>query len=329
MKGTEMKKSFASTVAAGLLALSCTAAFGADMMPRKAVAPPPPPPSPWDIAFGASGASDYIWRGITQSNHKPSVTAYTELRYNFSPALQVYGGMAGNSISFPNRAAGEFDFFGGFRPTFGPIALDFGAQYYYYPGGTCYGGQFATADCLAALPNGNYAKKDWSFWEVYSKGVWTINDQWALGYNVFGTSNILNTGASGTYVSGTLKYTAPTTMAFNSIGWYVSGEFGEQFLGTSDSFYGFVPGFGAGVPYADYATWNVGLGFTWKVFTLDLRYSGTDLSKADCNVYTSDHTATFSPANVTATNPGGMGSKWCDARFVAKLSFDMTLGALK
>ena len=62
---------------------------------------------------------------------------------------------------------------------------------------------------LVAL--GNFvAKENWSFWEVYAKGVWTITDQWALGFNVFGTSNILNTGASGTYVSGTAKYTAPT-----------------------------------------------------------------------------------------------------------------------
>ena len=38
----------------------------------------------------------------------------------------------------------------------------------------------------------------------------------------------------------------------------------------------------------DYNTWNVGLGFTWKVFTLDLRYSDTDLTKGDCSAFTSD-----------------------------------------
>ena len=32
-------------------------------------------------------------------------------------------------------------------------------------------------------------------------------------------------------------------------------------------------------------------GFTWKVFTLDLRYYDTDLSKGDCNAFTSDPTA--------------------------------------
>jgi hypothetical protein len=110
----------------------------------------------------------------------------------------------------------------------------------------------------------------------------------------------------------------------------VSGEFGEQFLGTSDTFYGTGPGtvFAAGTPYVDYATWNVGIGFTWKVFTLDLRYSDTDLSKGECAVYTSDYTARFT-ANPSAYNPLGVSSNWCGSRFVAKLAFDMTLGALK
>ncbi len=47
-------------------------------------------------------------------------------------------------------------------------------------------------------------------------------------------------------------------------------------FGHSDSFYG-VPAFPNGIDYADYNTWNVGVGFTYKVFTLDLRYSDADL----------------------------------------------------
>jgi hypothetical protein len=48
-----------------------------------------PPPSPWDIAFGAAVMNDYIFRGITQSNHKPSVAAYFEPRYNINNNLQL------------------------------------------------------------------------------------------------------------------------------------------------------------------------------------------------------------------------------------------------
>ena len=230
--GFEKMRKLALTAMTAAVTLMSVSAMAADLKMAAKAAPPPPPPSPWDIAFGGYVASDYIWRGITQSNHKPSVSAYTELRYNSSPMLQWYAGVSGESISFPNQAAAEIDLYGGVRPTFGALALDFGYWYYYYPGGTCYDGGVR---CLAA-PLGNFvAKSEWSFWEVYAKGVWTVNDQWALGFNVFGTSNILNTGASGTYVSGTVKYTAPSSAALGgAIGWYVSGEFGEQFLGTSD-----------------------------------------------------------------------------------------------
>ena len=72
---------------------------------------------------------------------------------------------------------------------------------------------------------------------------------------------------------------------------YVSGEFGRQWLGTSDSFYGTTALFPNGINYADYNTWNIGIGFTYKVFTLDFRYSDTNLSKGDCNAFTSDFSA--------------------------------------
>ena len=57
--------------------------------------------------------------------------------------------------------------------------------------------------------------------------------------------------------------------AAERLGWYLSGEFGHYWLGTTDAFYGSV-NFPAGTPLPDYSTWNVGLGFTYKVFTLDL-----------------------------------------------------------
>ena len=49
------------------------------------------------------------------------------------------------------------------------------------------------------------------------------------------------------------------------------------------------------------------------------------LSKASCNVYTSDYaTRSFSAGNITPTNPGGFGSNWCGAAGVVKLSADLT-----
>src|ERR1700751_3111592 len=132
-----MNKVFVSVVAA-LAVTAAAPAFAADM-PVKAPAPVAAPPSPWDLAFGSAVMNDYVWRGVTQSGHKPSVAAYFEPRYNVLPNLQLYAGISGESIKFANNAAAEIDFYGGVRPTFGPLALDFGYWYYYYPGGQCYG----------------------------------------------------------------------------------------------------------------------------------------------------------------------------------------------
>jgi uncharacterized protein (TIGR02001 family) len=342
--GIVMKK--AVVIAATALAMTGSA-FAADM-PVKAIAPPPPAFEPWDIAFGSALTSDYIFRGITQSDHKPSVAAYFEPRYNINKDVQLYIGTSGESISFPNRAAAEIDIYGGIRPTFGMFAFDFGVWGYLYPGGQCFGGVGpVTNSCSffnqgtdfglgAGLPiNGNFAKRDASFFEGYGKLNVTINDQWAVGFNEYYSPNFLNLGAWGDYASLTAKWTAPGTIFGTSgVGMYVSGEFGRQWLGTSDAFYGttvataFGGPFPNGIPEPSYDTWNIGVGFTWKVFTLDLRYSGTDLNKGDCNAFTSDHTAS-GVSDVTPINPSGVGSDWCGAAFIAKLSFATNISNLK
>jgi hypothetical protein len=324
-----MKKIVLSVVAA--CAVSAVApAFAADMPAKAVKAPVVATPSPWDIAFGAAIMNDYMFRGVAQSGHKPSVAAYFEPRYNINENLQLYVGVAGESIKFANNAAAEIDLYGGIRPTFGPLAFDIGFWYYYYPGGNCYAPAGVDPACTGAIPtNGNVMKANVSFYEVYGKVAYTWTD-FVIGGNFFYSPNFLNFGADGEYASVTLKYTAPEKMALGPLGWYVSGEFGRQWFGTTDRFYGTGAGttYAAGIPLKDYNTWNIGLGFTYKVFTLDLRYSDTDLSKGDCNAFTSDPTASGT-TNVTPINLGGAGSSWCGATFIAKLSADLTLGSLK
>src|SRR5882724_925523 len=258
------------------LALVSGSALAADLRVKAVKAPPPPAFDPWDVAFGA----------------------------------------AGESISFPNRAAAEIDIYGGIRPTVGMFAFDFGVWGYLYPGGTCFN---------SAAINGNFAKKSASFYEGYAKVNITINDQFAVGVNEYYSPNFLNLGAWGNYASVTAKWTAPsTTFGSSGVGMYISGEFGRQWLGTSDAFYG-TPAFPNGIPEPSYNTWNVGVGFTYKVFTLDLRYSDTNLSKGACNAFTSDYTARVATAgSVSAINPGGFESNWCGATGIVKLSADLT-----
>jgi uncharacterized protein (TIGR02001 family) len=273
--------------------------------------------TPWDIAFGAAIMSDYRFRGITQSNHGLSVAAYVEPRYNFNDGLQGYVGLSGESVSLPNRPAGEIDFYGGIRPTFGRLALDFGGWYYWYPGGECFH-DFAPS-CLPSLPNGNVVKRDVSFGEIFGKAIYAVNDQLSLGSGAYWSPSVFNSGADGTFVAANAKYVLPVLP--NGIGWFISADVGHWLLGTSDNFYA-VPGFPGGIPFKSYTTWDAGLAFVWKPFTLDLRYYDTNLNKGDCNAFTHDHTA--SGVASTPINPGGPGSTWCGAAFVAKLSFDLS-----
>jgi uncharacterized protein (TIGR02001 family) len=315
------------------LALVSGSALAADMPVKALKAPPAPAFDPWDIAFGGGVLSDYVFRGITQTNHQASVTAYFEPRYNVNKDLQLYVGTSTENVSFTNRAAAEVDIYGGIRPTFGAFALDIGVWGYLYPGGSCAdgtslvglvpgGGVCPVSTNTIFVADNNVLKKDVSFFEVYGKGVYTVNDSLGLGFTEYYTPSYLNSGAWGDYFSFTGKYTAPSSALPNGIGMYVSGEVGRQLLGTTDKFYA-VSGFPNGIKYPDYTTWNIGIGFTYKVFTLDLRYSDTDLSKGNCSAFTSAYNATGTN-NVTPINPGGTGSNWCGATGIAKLSFDLT-----
>jgi hypothetical protein len=317
---------FSAILAASLIS---SAAFAADM-PVKAPAPPAPPappPSPWDFVITTALMNDYNFRGITQSNHRPSVQGGFEARYNFDPNWQTYLGVSGESIDFPNNAAAEIDLYGGIRPTFGKLALDFGVWEYYYPDGKCFspgasacdgpfGGDFVPGTQFFPL-GGNVTKANDSFFEAYAKAVYTVNDNLSLGLQEWYSPSVLNLGAWGWYTVGNVTITLPSAWfagwPISGLGGYVSADGGYWDLGTSDAFYG-------DVKYTSYWNWDAGIGFTYKVLTLDLRYYDSNLSKSECNAFTSAQNVSFSPNFVTAQNPNGLGTNWCGAAFIAKLS---------
>ncbi|MFL5001959.1 MAG: hypothetical protein ACJ8DY_16375, partial [Xanthobacteraceae bacterium] len=84
-------KTLALSVTAALL-LSTGLAAAADMPVKAAPAPAAAPVSPWDIAFGGAIMSDYNFRGISQSDRGPSLTAYFEPRFKIVPNVELYAG---------------------------------------------------------------------------------------------------------------------------------------------------------------------------------------------------------------------------------------------
>jgi len=297
---------FKSLLGAGVLALALSCQALAADLPVKA-APAPATPD-FDIAFGGGVMSDYIFRGITQSNHGPSATAYFEPRYK-----EFYIGIAGSSIDWPsdashglNSPSAEVDLYGGWRPTVGKWSFDFGYIYYLYPN-------------TISPANGGYTS---DFGEVYAKATYAVTDALAIGAAVYYTPNILNYGGDATYYEFNAKYTIPSNYFAKNWGGYISGAWGHWSVegGTFPN----VNGTTALAPIPSYSTWNIGGGITYKVFTLDLRYSDTDLNKS------AQPFPTTSSGSCQAFWNGGPGtSGWCRGAFSAKLTFDVLASALK
>ena len=270
-------------------ALAITSANAADLASGKKAPAAPVVVSPWDYTVGAGVTSNYLFRGISQSDNKPSVNANAEIRYTFSDMFTGYVGIAGSSIKLTNQAQSpglEFDAMGGVRATIGNFGLDVGVIGYIYP-------SFTTA-------GNNVFPTNPSFYEGYAKATYAVNDAITVGANAFFTPSFLDTGAAGQYISATAAWKLPNDFA-------LSGELGRQFLGKSD----LTHGSGVKFDYPDYTYWNVGASYSYKIATLDLRYHDTDLSKSKC-------------ASITNTTNGSTtNSKYCNAAFVATLSFSL------
>jgi uncharacterized protein (TIGR02001 family) len=289
----------------GAAALVSGAALAADI-PVK-VKPAPAPPTPlFDIAFGAALMTDYNFRGVSQSDRKWSGGAYVEFQYN-SPVGTWYAGLAAWRIDWPfaygfTDPSAEVDVTAGWRNSWGPLSLDLGYILYYYPGERF---------------NGFTTQSD--FWEIYAKLGYNITPDLSVGVNVFYTPDLLHysttiatitgvaTKADAVYASLTGKWTTP--LKIGDIGTYVSGELGHWWIDNT----GFIA---SGYLDPSYTYWNIGLAFTFKQWTLDLRYHGNDMNVFTC--------ASFLLSAVP--NPS---NRWCGDAFIASLKFDATLSSLR
>jgi len=302
-----MKKVVLSVVAALAVAASAAPAFAADMAVKAPKAAPPPPPYMLDIAVGGVVMSDYLFRGISQSNKAPSGGAYFEPDLT-TPIGTFYAGIAGLAISWPTAyfftdPSAEIDIYGGWRKSWGPLSLDLGAVYYYYPSETF-----------------NGATNSSDFYEIYGKVGYDFGNGFSIGGNVFYTPDLLHyskafTGLGLTvgkptavYYSGVAAYAFPK---WRDIETKISGELG--YWDIADSGFLLTAALDGIAPVnPSYTYWNVGIAFTYKSLTLDLRYHGTDQSVTDC--------ASFLLVGI----PNGSNG-WCDDRFVASLKFDTSV----
>ncbi|SFL34050.1 TorF family putative porin [Methylobacterium pseudosasicola] len=280
----------------------CLAVLLTSMLPglgRAADAPPSAPivdPQAVSASFGFRAVTDYNSRGISQTNHHPGVQGYLELQMLDGFA---YVGIAGESLTLPNRPFMEMDFSGGIRPTFGAWTFDLGYLFYNYPNERALIGPDGTI----------YTANNADYYEFAGKAAYAVNDALTLGVNVYTSPSYFGTHAPGTYVAGIMKYAVPEgTFGVLPSGVLISSEVGHYFLGTTNASFG-------RFRLPDYSYGNVGIAYTAKNITLDLRFHDTTMTRSQCGTITADPRSIFN---------GTFRSNWCGAAFVATLSFDAT-----
>jgi uncharacterized protein (TIGR02001 family) len=85
---------------------------------------------PGDFSANVTLTTDYVFRGISQSNEEPTVQGGVDWSH---PNTGLYLGLWGSGVGF-NDASSEFDLYGGISGTVGDISWDLGGIYYHYPG---------------------------------------------------------------------------------------------------------------------------------------------------------------------------------------------------
>jgi len=163
------------------------AAFAAD----EAAEPAPP----YTLSFNFGAATDYVFRGISQTDEKPQAFAGADLS-----ASQFYVGTWASNVNFKafgdTKTTTEVDVYGGWKPSFGGLNLDIGGIYYFYlnnPAPTEYGeiygkgsyafGPLTVGASLFWSPQFPAQSGDAYYYEAnaaYTVGKWTVSG--ALGH---------------------------------------------------------------------------------------------------------------------------------------------------
>ena len=240
------KTLLAGAVAAAFLPLSATAADA--------------PASPHTITGNMGLYSQYVFRGVKQTDGDPALQG--GLDYGHSSGF--YLGTWASNVSvlrdmgaYSGGGSLEWDFYGGFKGTFGKsdFGYDVGLLYYYYPGTVAPG--LVKADTL----------------ELYGAVSWkwlSAKYSYSLDNKTFGVPN-----SDGTWYLD-LSANFPVNDKFS-----IQAHYGIQ------EFNGSTPAGVSNDSFASYKDWKIGATYTLpKDFTIGAFYTDTDMSTTQKAFYT-------------------------------------------
>jgi hypothetical protein len=225
------------------------------------------PPPPITISGAATIASDYRYRGVSQTDKEVAVQAGITVTHESG----VYVGAWGSNLAGWGTFGGaniELDTYLGYKTSIGGGGtIDVGVTYIQFPGG---------ADVTDFFEG--YAKLSGTVGPAtLTAGVFYAPEQESLG-NVFftgaraaaGLPNDPGDKEDNLYLSGDAAVAIPTT-PFTL----------KAHIGYSDGNPGLGPNGTSLAPTGTYLDWSLGADFTYKNLTLNLSYVDTDISRAD------------------------------------------------
>ena len=83
---------------------------------------------PFSLAFNIGANTDYVFRGVSQTDNDPSVFGGVDATIGSIG----YAGVWVSSVDFNNGTDAEFDIYAGIKPVVGAVTFDLGVIYYGY-----------------------------------------------------------------------------------------------------------------------------------------------------------------------------------------------------
>ncbi|MBC7767239.1 MAG: hypothetical protein H7124_00470 [Phycisphaerales bacterium] len=197
-------------------------------------------------------ASDYVFRGISQTGGNPAIQGGADYTNGM-----FYAGAWASNVDFAELGAGsgiELDLYGGVRPQVGAVTFDLGVIGYFYPG-------------VTDIQAGGGVEGELDYFEGYAKASISPADRWTLGAAAYYSPEFTGETGQAYYVEANAAFAVNDAVG-------VSGAIGYQAI---DDVSGVFPG-----EFSDeYTTWNVGATYTLHGFAIDVRYVGTDVEASD------------------------------------------------
>jgi len=227
----------------------------------------PAPASPHTLTGNVGLYSQYVFRGLTQTDKDPALQG----GFDYSHSSGLYAGTWGSNISwlrdFGSYSGGgslEWDFYGGYKGTFGKsdFGYDVGLLYYYYPGDVVPGA--VKANTLEA-----YGALSWKWLSAkYS---------YSLDNKTFGVPN-----SDGTWYLDLTASVPLGSSGFTAIAHWGKQKFRGDTAGVSND------------SVASYEDWKLGVTYALpKDFTIGAFYTDTSMNATQEAFYTPVSTGRF------------------------------------